>query len=203
MTTNTQLLASLTSPTSLTVITHNTATENNHLSPPSYPTLQAETLQSAAMYVASGIDPDRSKIFVQSHVRAHAEMAWFVRTLISCMYICNLHHLCMDVYTLFTYPHISSVYSCKQKLEYHRHVHVALLCFYSTNFIVIHTHSFSFYLMSSLHFIYIHLFYLLTSIYIFFESYRLLNCITPMNWLERMIQFKEKATKQGISQPEF
>ena len=25
----------------------------------------------------------------------------------------------------------------------------------------------------------------------------LLNCITPLNWLERMIQFKEKATKQG------
>jgi tryptophanyl-tRNA synthetase len=27
----------------------------------------------------------------------------------------------------------------------------------------------------------------------------LLNCITPMNWLERMIQFKEKAKKQGES----
>ena len=27
----------------------------------------------------------------------------------------------------------------------------------------------------------------------------LLNCITPMNWLERMIQFKEKARKQGES----
>jgi tryptophanyl-tRNA synthetase len=25
----------------------------------------------------------------------------------------------------------------------------------------------------------------------------LLNCVTPMNWLERMIQFKEKAKKQG------
>jgi tryptophanyl-tRNA synthetase len=25
----------------------------------------------------------------------------------------------------------------------------------------------------------------------------LLNCITPLNWLERMIQFKEKAVKQG------
>ena len=25
----------------------------------------------------------------------------------------------------------------------------------------------------------------------------LLNCVTPMNWLERMIQFKEKARKQG------
>jgi tryptophanyl-tRNA synthetase len=27
----------------------------------------------------------------------------------------------------------------------------------------------------------------------------LLNCITPMNWLERMIQYKEKAKKQGES----
>jgi tryptophanyl-tRNA synthetase len=27
----------------------------------------------------------------------------------------------------------------------------------------------------------------------------LLNCITPMNWLERMIQFKEKSKKQGES----
>lgn len=26
----------------------------------------------------------------------------------------------------------------------------------------------------------------------------LLNCITPMNWLERMIQFKDKAQKQGV-----
>jgi len=53
------------------------------------------------MYLACGIDPSRSKIFVQSHVRAHAELTW------------------------------------------------------------------------------------------------LLNCITPMNWLERMIQFKEKSKKQG------
>lgn len=63
--------------------------------------LKQETLQSAAMYIAAGIDPKKSKIFVQSHVKAHAELAW------------------------------------------------------------------------------------------------LLNCITPMNWLERMIQYKEKAVKQG------
>jgi hypothetical protein len=64
--------------------------------------LKQDTLQSAAMYIACGIDPAKSKIFVQSHVRAHAELTW------------------------------------------------------------------------------------------------LLNCITPMNWLERMIQFKEKAIKQGV-----
>lgn len=63
--------------------------------------LRIDTLQSAAMYLACGIDPKESKIFIQSHVRAHTELTW------------------------------------------------------------------------------------------------LLNCVTPMNWLERMIQFKDKAKKQG------
>lgn len=63
--------------------------------------LRQETLQSAAMYLAAGIDPKKSRIFIQSHVTAHAELTW------------------------------------------------------------------------------------------------LLNCITPMNWLERMIQYKEKSVKQG------
>jgi tryptophanyl-tRNA synthetase len=63
--------------------------------------LRQETLQAAAMYLAAGIDPNKSSIFIQSHVRAHTELTW------------------------------------------------------------------------------------------------LLNCITPINWLERMIQFKEKARKQG------
>lgn len=63
--------------------------------------LSINTLESAAMYLAAGIDPSKSSIFVQSHVRAHAELTW------------------------------------------------------------------------------------------------LFNCITPMNWLERMIQYKEKALKQG------
>jgi tryptophanyl-tRNA synthetase len=63
--------------------------------------LAENTYKVAAAYLACGIDPVRSTVFVQSHVRAHAELAW------------------------------------------------------------------------------------------------LLNCITPLNWLERMIQFKEKAIKQG------
>lgn len=65
--------------------------------------LTESTYRTAALYLACGIDPKRSRVFVQSHVRAHAELCW------------------------------------------------------------------------------------------------LLNCITPMNWLERMIQFKEKAVKQGES----
>lgn len=63
--------------------------------------LSAATLQAAAMYLACGIDPAKSKIFVQSHVKAHAELTW------------------------------------------------------------------------------------------------MLNCITPISWLERMIQYKEKAVRQG------
>ncbi|KAG7354990.1 tryptophanyl-tRNA synthetase [Nitzschia inconspicua] len=65
--------------------------------------LRESTLSSAALYIAAGIDPAKSNIFVQSHVPAHSELTW------------------------------------------------------------------------------------------------LLNCITPLNWLERMIQFKEKAKKQGES----
>ncbi|MDM7954527.1 MAG: tryptophan--tRNA ligase [Cyanobium sp. CZS 25K] len=63
--------------------------------------LAEDTLSTAALYLACGIDPQRATVFVQSHVSAHSELCW------------------------------------------------------------------------------------------------LLNCVTPLNWLERMIQFKEKALKQG------
>lgn len=66
-------------------------------------TLRQQTLEATAMYLACGIDPAKSSIFVQSHVTAHVELCW------------------------------------------------------------------------------------------------LLNCITPYGWLQRMIQFKEKARKQGES----
>ena len=65
--------------------------------------LASNTLTTAALYLACGIDLECSTIFVQSHVKAHSELTW------------------------------------------------------------------------------------------------LLNCITPLNWLERMIQFKEKAIKQGTN----
>ena len=63
--------------------------------------LAEDTMSTAALYLACGIDPQRSTVFVQSHVSAHSELCW------------------------------------------------------------------------------------------------LLNCVTPLNWLERMIQFKEKAVRQG------
>ena len=40
--------------------------------------LRADTLQMAALYLACGIDPRRSTVFVQSHVAAHAELAWLL-----------------------------------------------------------------------------------------------------------------------------
>ncbi|HEU0191918.1 MAG TPA: tryptophan--tRNA ligase [Mycobacterium sp.] len=38
--------------------------------------LRRSTLVTAAQYLALGIDPARSTVFVQSHVPAHAELAW-------------------------------------------------------------------------------------------------------------------------------
>ncbi|GAB0056800.1 Tryptophan--tRNA ligase [Candidatus Magnetaquicoccaceae bacterium FCR-1] len=37
-------------------------------------------LDLAALYLACGIDPDKSVIFIQSHVPAHAELAWLLST---------------------------------------------------------------------------------------------------------------------------
>ncbi len=63
--------------------------------------LEENTLTTAALYIACGMDPDQCSIFVQSQITAHSELCW------------------------------------------------------------------------------------------------LLNCLTPVNWLERMIQYKEKSIKQG------
>ena len=38
--------------------------------------LSDTTLKTAALLVACGVDPERSILFVQSHVAAHAELAW-------------------------------------------------------------------------------------------------------------------------------
>lgn len=43
--------------------------------------LQDRVLDAAAMYIAAGLDPARSTIFVQSHVPAHTELAWLLSTL--------------------------------------------------------------------------------------------------------------------------
>ena len=43
--------------------------------------LAERTRATAAQYIAAGIDPERSTLFVQSHVPAHAELAWVLNTL--------------------------------------------------------------------------------------------------------------------------
>jgi len=45
--------------------------------------LRDSTLDLAAMLFATGIDPDRSTVFVQSHVTAHAEAAWLLSSVAS------------------------------------------------------------------------------------------------------------------------
>jgi len=43
--------------------------------------LTAATLQLANILLAAGIDPERSILFVQSHVPAHSELAWILNTI--------------------------------------------------------------------------------------------------------------------------
>ncbi|MCL4366667.1 tryptophan--tRNA ligase [Patescibacteria group bacterium] len=40
--------------------------------------LKQKIREVAALYLASGIDPQKSKVFVQSHVLAHTELAWIL-----------------------------------------------------------------------------------------------------------------------------
>ena len=40
--------------------------------------LRQKTREVAALYIASGIDPEKSTIFIQSHVKAHSELAWLL-----------------------------------------------------------------------------------------------------------------------------
>jgi tryptophanyl-tRNA synthetase len=41
--------------------------------------LRRNTLSLAALYLACGIDPEKSTLFVQSHVPAHAELGWLLQ----------------------------------------------------------------------------------------------------------------------------
>jgi tryptophanyl-tRNA synthetase len=43
--------------------------------------LRANTLELLALYIASGIDPEKSTIFIQSHVPAHTELCWILNTI--------------------------------------------------------------------------------------------------------------------------
>jgi len=43
--------------------------------------LRAQTRSTAAQYIAGGIDPEQSILFVQSHVAAHPQLAWVLNTI--------------------------------------------------------------------------------------------------------------------------
>ena len=43
--------------------------------------LRERTRSTAAQYVAAGIDPAKSTLFIQSHVPAHAQLAWVLNTI--------------------------------------------------------------------------------------------------------------------------
>ncbi|MDD4291224.1 MAG: tryptophan--tRNA ligase [Clostridia bacterium] len=43
--------------------------------------LRRQTYETLALYIACGIDPQKSILFVQSHVPAHAELTWVLNTI--------------------------------------------------------------------------------------------------------------------------
>lgn len=43
--------------------------------------LREKTRRTAAQYIAAGIEPSQSTLYVQSHVRAHTELAWILSTI--------------------------------------------------------------------------------------------------------------------------
>ncbi len=43
--------------------------------------LRKRTMEIAKIYLASGIDPEKSAIFIQSHVSEHAELGWILNTI--------------------------------------------------------------------------------------------------------------------------
>ncbi|NMC87880.1 MAG: tryptophan--tRNA ligase, partial [Candidatus Moranbacteria bacterium] len=42
--------------------------------------LRKKTIEAAKIYLAAGIDPQKSVIFIQSHVKEHAELTWILNT---------------------------------------------------------------------------------------------------------------------------
>jgi len=53
--------------------------------------LRRDTLTLAAMLLAIGIDPDRAPLFIQSHIAAHAELAWLLDCVTSLGWLNRMH----------------------------------------------------------------------------------------------------------------
>ena len=41
--------------------------------------LRRRTLEQLALYIASGLDPEKNTLFIQSHVHQHAELGWVLK----------------------------------------------------------------------------------------------------------------------------
>ena len=52
--------------------------------------LHEDTLATVAIFLAAGVDPAQSTIFVQSHVRQHAELQWLLSCASPSSYCCSL-----------------------------------------------------------------------------------------------------------------
>ncbi|PIP24130.1 MAG: tryptophan--tRNA ligase, partial [Candidatus Nealsonbacteria bacterium CG23_combo_of_CG06-09_8_20_14_all_37_18] len=46
-------------------------------------TLQESILEKVVVYLAAGIDPEKSIIFIQSQIKEHAELTWLLNTITS------------------------------------------------------------------------------------------------------------------------
>lgn len=53
--------------------------------------LRQNTLSLAAMLLAIGIDPERTPLFIQSHVSAHAELTWLLNCVTSIGWLDKMH----------------------------------------------------------------------------------------------------------------
>lgn len=53
--------------------------------------LRQQTLEAVAWYLAAGIDPKKSKIFVQSHVKGHCELGWLLNCITPMTWVQSMH----------------------------------------------------------------------------------------------------------------
>ena len=117
--------------------------------------LRRTSLDVAALYIASGIDPEKSVIFLQSHVPQHAELAW-VLTCLTYMGECSRmtqfkekSEKHSETVGLFTYPILMAadilIYQAdlvpvgadqKQHLELTRNLAERFNHYYSDTFVV-------------------------------------------------------------------
>lgn len=116
------------------------------------------TRSSAALYIACGIDPAKASIFVQSHVPAHTELAWLLRSATTTRCSPASRGLLRVACTVHGGAWLGPTRGLKP-LQHHPLPTTCLLSASSR-----------------------------------------CSCITPIGWLRKMIQFKEKSKKAGAEE---